>query len=241
MTTYTPKIVRSNRRTLTLQILPDRQVIVKAPQFISLGDITKFIDKNSDWIIQRLQALGDAKEPTKKHYVDGEEFLYLGRYYKLKVGNYKRSLKAEHSNEFSSFAYKEIMLKDEYLLFPNFLLFRAQKELTNWYKMQSKELIYQQLDFYAKQMGTEFKSVMFSDTRSKWGSCTHDNRLQFNWRLIFAPLLALNYVVVHELAHTIEKNHSRSFWSKVRLYNPSYKQQIKWFKQHGDKLFLEAI
>lgn len=224
MPKFNPKIIRSNRRTLTLQILPNRQIVVKAPQFISLGDINKFVDKNSDWIAQRLLALGEGRDSLKKQYTDGQEFLYLGKTYKLKVGSYK-----------------EISLKDNYLLFPNFLLFRAQKELTNWYMKQSKEVINQQLEFYATQMRTSYKSVMFSDTRSKWGSCTHDNRLQFSWRLIFAPILALNYVVVHELAHTIEKNHSRSFWSKVRLYNPSYKQQIKWFKQHGDKLFLEDI
>lgn len=221
---YVPQIIRSNRRTLTLQILPDRQIIVKAPQFISLGDINKFVDKNSAWITQRLQALDEGRDFTKRQYIEGEEFLYLGKVYKFKIGNYS-----------------EIMLEDDYLLFPSFLLFRAQKELTSWYTKKSKEVINNQLKLYAKQMQTSYKSVMFSDTRSKWGSCTHDNRLQFSWRLIFAPLLALNYVVVHELAHTIEKNHSRSFWSKVRLYNPSYKQQIKWFKQHGDKLFLEVI
>lgn len=219
-----PKIIRSNRKTLSLQVLPDKQIIVKAPQFISLTDINKFIDKHTDWIDKNLLKVQARKIPSKKQYLDGEEFLYLGKVYKLKIGNCK-----------------EIMLKDDNLIYPSFLKFRIQKELNNWFMKRSKEFIHKQLEFYAGQMTTSYKSVMFSDTRSKWGSCTHDNRLQFNWRLIFAPTLALNYVVVHELAHTLEKNHSRAFWSKVRLYNPSYKQQIKWFKNHGDKLFLENI
>lgn len=218
------KIVRSNRRTLSMQVLPDQSILVKAPNIISLTEINKFIEKNTFWIEKRLSELQKKGVPKKKQYHQGEEFLYLGESYSLKIGSFK-----------------EISLDGEFLLLPNFLSFRAEKEIKNWYLKKAKEVILTQLEFYSKQMGVSYKEVRFSDTRSKWGSCTHDNRLQFNWRLIFAPLLALNYVIVHELAHTVEKNHSRSFWSKVRLYNPSYRQQIKWFKQNGERLFNELV
>ncbi len=73
-------------------------------------------------------------------------------------------------------------------------------------------------------------------TKSQWGSCTHDNKLQFSWRLIMTPITVLNYVVIHELAHTTQKNHSRAFWDVVRRHCPSYNRQRKWLKEHGNSL-----
>jgi predicted metal-dependent hydrolase len=213
-----PKIIRSNRKTLALQVLPNATLVVKAPLFLPKFLIDRFVQKNLEWIKRKTEVVKRTKI-TKKEYKEGEEFLYLGVPYKLKIGNYK------------------IMeFKDGELLFPNFLVFRIQKELSTWYINRSKKLITQEVEYYAKEMKTSFKELRFSDTRSKWGSCTHDNRLQFSWRLIMAPLLVLKYVIIHELAHTFEKNHSRAFWSKVRLYNPSYKQQIKWLKAKGRSL-----
>lgn len=212
------QIARSMRKTLSLQILPDTTLLVKAPLYVSDGDITSFVLKHKEWIDRKRLAM-EEKKVVKKQYVEGEEFYYLGKSYILKVGNYT-----------------EIKVEGDFLLFPNFLVFRAEKELTSWYISQAKKIIQQQLENYAKQMNMTYQSVTFSDTKSKWGSCTHDNRLQFCWRLIMAPLLTINYVVVHELTHTVEKNHGRSFWSKVRLYNPSYRQQVKWLKLYGNTL-----
>ena len=212
------QVVKSKRKTLSLQILPDATLLVKAPLYISEKDIAAFIHKHKEWIDKKRMVMAERKV-VKKQYVEGEEFYYLGKAYILKVGNYT-----------------EIKVEGDYLLFPNFLVFRAEKELTSWYINQAKKIIQQQLEYYGKQMNVTYQSVSFSDTKSKWGSCTHDNRLQFCWRLVMAPLFTINYVVVHELTHTVEKNHGRSFWSKVRLYNPSYRQQIKWLKLYGNTL-----
>jgi predicted metal-dependent hydrolase len=216
----TTKIIRSQRRTMTLQITSADTLVVKAPFFTPDFIIKKFIEDHTDWIEKRKFRLAE-KKVLKRQYVEGEEFLFLGKNYKLTIGNYKN-----------------IDLEGARLLFPNFLVFRIQKELTNWYVNQGREIITTQVEKYAKEMGVEYISLNFSDTRSKWGSCTHDNRLFFSWRLVMAPQLVLNYVVVHELAHIKEKNHSRSFWNKVRFFNPSYRQQIKWFKENGDTLFV---
>jgi predicted metal-dependent hydrolase len=208
-------IVRSNRRSLAMHVEPNGTLLIKAPNRISMRDIQGFINSHSDWIKKQTEKL--AKHPViKKKFIDGEEYLYLGNSYKLKIGNYKT-----------------IEPKTEFLQFPKFLEFRIEKELTNWYEQQAKDVITRRLEVNTKLMGVEFTSVYFSDTISKWGSCSPENVLQFNWRLIMAPLLVLNYVVVHELAHTIHKNHSQRFWTKVASVNPSFKQQIKWLREHG--------
>lgn len=84
----------------------------------------------------------------------------------------------------------------------------------------------------SKKMNTKYKSIRFSDTFSKWGTCFPDNSLQSNWRLIMTPITVINYVVVHELAHTTEKNHGSRFWNKVSLYTPAYKQHRKWLDKN---------
>ncbi len=209
------KVIRSNRKTLALQVLPNATLVIKAPLFMPQFFIDRFIQKNQDWI-KRNTEIVKQKKVINKTYKDGEEFYYLGKKYIFKTGNFKA-----------------MSFSEGILYMPTFLLFRAKKEIESWYINQAKKLIKLQLDHYASEMNTSYKGLTFSDTSSKWGSCTHDNRLQFNWRLIMTPLLVINYVIIHELAHTFEKNHSRAFWSKVRLYNPSYKQQIKWLKANA--------
>lgn len=214
------KILRSNRRSLSIQILPDASIVVNAPMRMSERDINLFIEKHQEWIEKRIAQVA-SKKVAKREYQDGEEFLYLGKAYSLKVGDYPA-----------------IAMQGDFILFPKVALFRIQKELTNWYIKHAQSVIKEQLDICAKEMKTSYGALTFSDTRSKWGSCTHDNNLQFSWRLIMSPLLVIRYVIIHELAHTREKNHSRSFWDEVKQYNPSYKQQIKWLKDHGSSLII---
>lgn len=213
-------ITKSHRRSIAVSVSRDGIVIVKAPRPMPKFLIDRFIQEHREWI-EKTQERAKKSSPQKKRmYQDGEIFLYLGREYVFRIGNYTA-----------------ISIHENDLLFPKALLFRAEKELTSWYIKKAKELITERVSWYGKELGTSYKGTLtFSDTRSQWGRCTQDNRLQFNWRLIMAPIVTINYVVVHELVHTMEKNHSQSFWRKVRAYNPSYRQQIKWLKENGERL-----
>lgn len=155
----------------------------------------------------------------KKIYTDGEQFYYLGNIYTFKIAQTSK-----------------IILKDNYILFPIGALFRAEKEITAWYIHQAKEVIIRRLFFHSVRMKKIYKSIRLSDTSSKWGTCFADNSLQFNWRLIMAPLLVLDYVVIHELAHTKHKNHGIDFWKEVRSYTPAYKQHRKWLNENSKLL-----
>lgn len=208
-------IVKSPRRSIALQILPDGMLLVKAPSRMPRFIIDRFLSEHEDWIEKNI-----AKVKTHlKNKRPDDEYLYLGKSVKLVLGNFTK-----------------ISVKGDILQFPQSLVFRKEKELTDWFIREAREIITQQVNKYAEVMKTGYKEITFSDTRSQWGRCTRDNRLQFSWRLIMAPLLTLNYVVIHELAHTLEKNHTQLFWMKVRNINPSYRQQIKWLKDHGSSL-----
>lgn len=215
------KIVRSMRNSLALSISPEGSVIVKAPFFTTKGQIEAFIASHRDWIDKHIAKTAERKILLTKQYVSGDTFWYLGNKITLKIGNYQ-----------------SIHVVKDTLFFPQILEFRIKKELTNWYIRYGKTVVTDRLEWYAKAMKATYTDVTFSDTRSQWGRCTHDNRLQFSWRLGMAPILAINYVVVHELAHTFQKNHSRSFWSIVRFHNPTYRQQILWLKNHGQSLVI---
>lgn len=215
------KIVRSSRKSIAIVILPGGTVEVRAPRFVPEFAINAFVKSKRGWIEERLTMVR-RHTPHKKAFADGEKFMYQGDEYPLTL------VTSPH-----------IEIKDGKLLFPLALVSRGKETLDKWYIKQAKAVIREQVEYYAKRMGTTYNGITsFTDTKSKWGSCTHDNRLQFNWRLILAPPIVLRYVIIHELVHTTEKNHSVIFWNKVRAQNPSYKAQIKWLKEHGNGLMV---
>ena len=96
--------------------------------------------------------------------------------------------------------------------------------------------IRERLDRCAPRIGVEFGRVAVRDQRSRWGSCSAKGNLNFNWKLIMAPPEVLDYVVIHELCHRIEFNHSPRFWQLVRDQMPEYEDWKKWLKRHGSEL-----
>jgi len=210
-----PRIIRSRRLTLSLQITKDGELIVNAPFFMLPRDINNYLHEKEDWI---KESIAKIKQRQQKKRTDAEEetFLYLGNTYTLKI-----------------FSGISIKMDENTLHFPSILVFRKKKEITDWYIRQARNVITERVHFHSQKMNTTYTSIVFSDTKSKWGTCGPNNDLQFSWRLIMAPLLILDYVVIHELAHTKEKNHSRSFWSFVRLYTPAYRQHRNWLNENG--------
>ena len=91
-------------------------------------------------------------------------------------------------------------------------------------------------DFYAAQIGRHVTKISLRDTRSRWGSCTHQGDLMYNWRLIMAPPAVLTYVAAHEVAHMVEMNHSDAFWAVVARLYPDWHVQRDWLKRHGGSL-----
>lgn len=213
------QIIKARRRTLSIQITPEGEVVVKAPLLTPNFIIRKFVREKESWIRSHLEKMA-AKPKIKRQYGEGEEFLYLGKEYKLHFGNFSRIT----------------FTQSRRLDFPEFLKFRIQKELTDLYFKLAKELIVKRTAYHAQRMKVQYGNIMLSDTKSKWGTCTYHNNLQFNWRLIMAPLEVIDYVIIHELSHTKEKNHSRKFWNIVSLETPAYKQHRKWLYTNAHRL-----
>ena len=113
---------------------------------------------------------------------------------------------------------------------------RLGARLSAWLKARARDRLAAASDRHAAALGRPYTALSLRDTRSRWGSCTHDGRLMYNWRLIMAPPAVLDYVAAHEVAHLAQMNHSAAFWSTVARLLPGYEAQRRWLKAHGQEL-----
>ncbi len=107
------------------------------------------------------------------------------------------------------------------------------------YRQAAKEYFAKRCEFYLQYTGGSYTRITIRDQKTRWGSCSSTGTLSFNYRLMYAPLRVLDYVVVHELCHLTHMNHSRDFWSLVASVQPDYKIYRSWLKEHGRELNIE--
>lgn len=104
------------------------------------------------------------------------------------------------------------------------------------YRAQASEVFARKAAYYAARMGVTYNKITIRDQKTRWGSCSGKGNLNFNWRLVLAPVPVLDYVVVHELAHRREMNHSSRFWDVVGEIMPDYQIHRRWLRDHGSSL-----
>lgn len=105
------------------------------------------------------------------------------------------------------------------------------------YIENARAVFTQKVSYYANLMGVTYGRITIREQKTRWGSCSSKGNLNFNWRLIFAPEYVIDYVVVHELAHRKEMNHSRAFYAVIEAVLPDYRIAQKWLKDHGHELW----
>ncbi|MEW6620009.1 MAG: SprT family zinc-dependent metalloprotease [bacterium] len=209
------KIIRSKRRTIGIEITSDASLIVRVPLRTSLEHIKKIVDKKRFWI-QKKQKTAKEKKSIPRKFVEGEKFLYLGNTYRLYIFNNPSP---------------PLLFNQKFLLSRDYLPY-AQDIFVAWYKNQAYYKIKERLDWYSTLSGLKYNGFKITNARKRWGSCNGKDRLCFSWRLIMTPLSVIDYVVVHELTHIVEKNHSKRFWHKLKIILPNYEESKKWLKEN---------
>ena len=218
------EIIRSRRKTIALQVFHDARLIVRVPFSTSEKLIKKVIHEKRLWILTKQeQAKEKYKKVYSKEFVNGEGFLFLGNSYKLYIVD---------NCEFS------LIFNNENFFLSKKFLNKAKDVFIKWYKEQSYKKFLERVEFYSKVSGITYNKLKITNARKRWGSCSSKGNLNFTWRLIMAPLQVIDYVIVHELVHIKEKNHSKNFWNNVRIILPYYKTQKKWLKENGHLLIL---
>jgi len=108
--------------------------------------------------------------------------------------------------------------------------------MRDWYIVRAKEKILPRVKQYAQRLGVEYRRAKIIDNRYRWGSCTVTNNVNFNWRLIKAPMFVIDYVIVHELAHLIEANHTPRFRNIICTQVPKMEKARSWLQENGQVL-----
>ena len=216
------QIIRSKRKTLALIVKPDGALIVRAPLRISEQAIKEFIEHNREWVRKKRAELLAVLPPSPRQFLSGETFLYLGKSYPLEiVTDQTEPLLLEESFQLAEAA-------------------RNKSELVfeHWYREQARCILTERVALYVKQHDFQYDKIRITSARTRWGSCSSTGSLSFSWRLIMAPLEVVDYVIVHELVHTVIHNHSKRFWNKVAKIMPDYKDRRKWLRANGRRLIL---
>ncbi len=112
----------------------------------------------------------------------------------------------------------------------------SEKRLEAIYRKAAREYFPKRVSHYAHMLGVTYGKISIRDQKTRWGSCSSEGNLSFNWRLILAPPDVLDYVVIHELCHRKEMNHSKEFWALVESLMPDYKECRIWLRKNGKDL-----
>lgn len=200
------QLKRSARRTIGLSI-DHRGLRVGAPSRAKLGDIEALIHQHSQWVIDKLAAWRDRPAPEKLQVINGTVIFVLNSPLTVAITAIGRSR--------WQFAGDTLYLNPTATTNANQLLEKALRE-------KARALFAERLAHYAPLLGVANPPLRLSSARTRWGSCSHHSGIALNWRLIFMPLVIVDYVVVHELAHLKEMNHSPRFWSVVEQICPDW-------------------
>lgn len=216
----------SRRRTLTVSIEKGR-VIVRAPDRLAMSKIDAFVEGEREWILRKLgeSRMRLAQEPDHK-YTQGEMFPYIGYWYALRLGTAKRT---------------SVSMTDHELvvsLAPGTLPEMIPEIIRKWYIARAREVFQMRAAYYSGELGLESPRISVRGQRQRWGSCSSDSRINLNWKLMTAPVGVLDYVVVHELCHIIQRDHSRKFWALLSTLIPEYRECRKWLRENGHTLGL---
>jgi hypothetical protein len=215
------QVVRSSKRKkLTITVERDRSVIVHAPEGTADDTIRRVVNSKRQWIFDKLghpQKYQDLPHPPGKELVSGESALFLGRSYRIEI--VKTGL-------------SQITLAER-LFVPAPQDDEGVSRLRNWYISQARQVIIPRVNAHAHQLGVQIGEAKIVDSRYRWGSCTVNDNVTFNWRLIKAPMSVIDYVIVHELAHLLETNHTPRFWNIIRAQAPTMEKAKAWLKEHG--------
>jgi predicted metal-dependent hydrolase len=219
-------------KTIELVIDLNKAFTVKAPKGMEKEEIIRNLHKKSKWIINNLDKMADViRYETQKEFVSGEKFPIVGKRYTLKIKKLN-SVKEPRLElkEGKIFAYLHTSIKEkEYSKI-------IKPLLTNFYKERAEKTIKSRIKKYSKYFKIKPKSIRISSLKNKWGSCSKNNQLSYNWRIILAKMTIIDYVIVHELSHMIHKDHSKEYWKEVKKIIPNYEKNKEWLRINGDLL-----
>lgn len=180
-------LIRSNRKSIAIEIGCDLKIKVRAPQRMAQYKILKFVEEKEWWIQSHLEKM-------------------------------KQRIEREQEQD---------------------PVPQPTKEGTQRLTMMAKTIIPERVAYYAKSMRVTYGKITIRNQKTRWGSCSQAGNLNFNCHLVEMPQEVLDYVVVHELCHRKQMNHSRAFWNEVEKVLPDYNRYRLWLREYGSRYLTE--
>lgn len=200
-----------------IKVSEEGHVRVLVPNSFTDDDISALISKKSNWISKQLAFF----ENKSRIELNRNQILLFGnRYSYFYDDTYSRKIVIDHS----------------------FKTIRSKKDLLDleiqkiWYKKEARKYLVSRTEELAKNLNFTYKAIYIRDQRTKLGNCSNAGNISLNWRLVKAPTLVSDYIIIHELVHTKIMNHSSKFWTLLKSLFPDYKDAMNWLDKYGNSL-----
>ncbi len=209
---------RKNVKHARIRVRENLSVRVLVPATFTDSEIEKLIKKKQDWIDKNLNKF---RGKTEKIKLPQNQILLFGDKYRY---FYRSDL------------YNKVLINQEHKTIQSKINLLENTELLKWYKRYGKRYITIRLIDISKKHKFKYKKIFIRDQRTKWGNCSTEKNLSFNWRLIKTPQFVIDYLLYHELVHTRTMNHTQRFWTELRSLYPEYQEAIRWLDKYGNSL-----
>ncbi len=205
------------QKNLRLSLKPTGEILLSAPFYCAEKTAVAFAQKNIEWIRKNIK-----KENNHIMFKSGDTVSILGKNYQITLSKEKKS---------------GITVSDD-KLFINAEESFIHRRISNYAKKEL--LIYSQkkAEQFCRIINKNYKNISLKNTSTRWGSCSSQNNLNFCWKIAFAPLFVIDYLIAHEVAHLKEMNHSLEFWKTVALFNVNQAEAEIWLRKNGKNLML---
>jgi hypothetical protein len=197
-------------------VTPHATLVIRAPHRVPASFIEEMISEKRSWIIRKMEEMRQRPALVVHEYVEGELFFFLGRPYPL------------HIVDDGGPAIE----RTDRLCVSRTFLPDIRNQLKRWFMREAHNEIHARCMWFSMKTGHVPASIRITDARQRWGSCTYKGGLNFSWRLVQAPPEIVDYVVVHELVHISQHDHSKKFWAKVREIMPDFERRRKWLREN---------
>lgn len=220
------KIILSNRKSLTLKIDRKGNLQVFAPKNMSLDKIFKFITEKEKWIISKQTQIKNSLSFNNDLF-NFEQILFLGKKYPVIY------IKSQ----------EDIELTNSALAVPNKIGFsnkKVEESLKKWYIQNAEYILIKRAKEILNHLKLSYKSLSIINSKAKWGMCDNKQNIYLNYKLLFLSHNLIDYVIMHEITHLTELNHSKNFYTELKRHLPNYKEEQSKLKKCGFLLNLFA-
>lgn len=208
--------VSQRSRSIKIHVEPDGSVVVTTPPRFAKSHIPRYVEQARDWIEEQ-----KARLKEKPILWTSTHVYFFGVAHEIVIlPTLDGSIHVRGEKIYVSPLTKHTT--------------SVRDQLEKWLKNRAAEYCLVRIDSLSQKMHVTYKNVSFKQQKTRWGSCSSDKNLNFNWRLIHAPKEVIDYVIIHELAHTVHMNHGRQFWDLVAKYDPDHPLHKGWLKRFGN-------